>query len=113
MAPLRQHSASLTRATAALASARFAPDIDDSLHQRLESVVAEESHALSEEIEKLSQLIEAMQQQGERLVPLWSNDLWQSLNERLAERTIRIIPIGMPAWFKGDAPGLQDRKRAV
>ena len=106
MAPLRQHSASLTSATAALASARFAPAIDDSLRQRLEAVVAEESHALSQEIEKLSQLIEAMQQQGERLVPLWSNDLWQSLNERLAERTIRVIPIGIPAWFKGDAPSL-------
>src|SRR5690554_805671 len=106
MAPLRQHSASLTSATAALASARFAPAIDDSLRQRLEAVVAEESHALSEEIEKLSQLIEAMQQQGERLVPLWSNDLWQSLNERLAEHNIRVVPIGMPAWLKGDAPGL-------
>ena len=104
--PLRRHSASLTSASEALNSARLAPNIDDSLRQRLESVIDEESHALSSEIEKLSQQIETMQQQGERLVPLWSNDLWKSLNERLAERAIRVVPIGMPAWFKGDGPGL-------
>lgn len=104
--PLRRHSASLTSASEALESARLASHPDDSLRQRLESVISEESQALSGEIEKLSELIETMQQQGERLVPVWSNDLWQSLNERLAERALHVLPIGMPAWFKGDGPAL-------
>jgi DNA polymerase III subunit epsilon len=47
-----------------------------------------------------------MQHEGERLVPLWSNDLWEALNERLAMRHCRVVPIGMPAWLKGDATAL-------
>lgn len=69
-------------------------------------MIDEESRALSQGIEQLGKLIEDMQQQGERLVPLWSNDLWQSLNERLKDNPVEVQPIGMPAWFKGDAPAL-------
>ncbi|QTP59442.1 DNA polymerase III subunit epsilon [Billgrantia antri] len=106
MGPLRRHGASLASAAEALGSVRHARHIDDTLRQRLEAVIDEESHALGNEIENLGRLIEDMQQQGERLVPLWSNDLWQSLNERLGDRSIEVLPIGMPAWFKGDAPAL-------
>jgi DNA polymerase III subunit epsilon len=106
VAPLRRHSASLASAAEALSSARHARHVDDSLRQRLETVIGEECNALGSEIENLGRLIEDMQQQGERLVPLWSNDLWQSLNERLAENPINVVPIGMPAWLKGDAPTL-------
>ncbi|NIC04251.1 3'-5' exonuclease [Billgrantia bachuensis] len=106
MAPLRRHGASLASAAEALGSVRLARHIDDTLRRRLEAVIDEESRALGDEIEKLGRLIEDMQQQGERLVPLWSNDLWQSLNERLDDTPIEVLPIGMPAWFKGDAPAL-------
>lgn len=106
MGPLRRHGASLASAAEALGSVRHARHIDDTLRQRLEAVIDEESRALGNEIENLGRLIEDMQQQGERLVPLWSNDLWQSLNERLGDRSIEVLPIGMPAWFKGDAPAL-------
>ncbi len=37
-------------------------------------------------------------------MPLWSNDLWAALDERLTTPTI--TPVGMPAWLKGDAPVL-------
>lgn len=103
---LRRHGASLSSAAEALGSVRHAKHIDDTLQRRLEAVIGEESLALGEEIERFGQLLEDMQQQGERLVPLWSNDLWRSLNERLANRRIAVTPIGMPAWFKGDAPAL-------
>ncbi|MCE8014892.1 DNA polymerase III subunit epsilon [Halomonas sp. MCCC 1A17488] len=106
MAPLRRHGASLASAAEALGSVRHARHIDDTLRRRLEAVIDEESRALGSEIENLGRLIEDMQQQGERLVPLWSNDLWQSLNERLGDSPIEVLPIGMPAWFKGDAPAL-------
>ncbi|MGQ4880080.1 exonuclease domain-containing protein [Billgrantia sp. LNSP4103-1] len=106
IAPLRQHGANLASAAEALSSVRHARHIDDTLRQRLEAVIEEESHALGNEIEGLGSLIEDMQQQGERLAPLWSNDLWRSLNERLADSHIEVLPIGMPAWFKGDAPAL-------
>ncbi|MFQ3787638.1 exonuclease domain-containing protein [Halomonas sp. A29] len=106
MAPLRRHGASLASAAEALVSVRHARHIDDTLRLRLEAVIDEESRALGNEIEQLGRLIEDMQQQGERLVPLWSNDLWQSLNERLADNPLEVLPIGMPAWFKGDAPAL-------
>ncbi|MGR2737404.1 exonuclease domain-containing protein [Billgrantia sp. Q4P2] len=106
MAPLRRHGASLASAAEALISVRHARHIDNTLRLRLEAVIDEESRALGSEIENLGRLIEDMQQQGERLVPLWSNDLWQSLNERLVDNSIEVLPIGMPAWFKGDAPAL-------
>ncbi|RCV90867.1 3'-5' exonuclease [Billgrantia montanilacus] len=104
--PLRRHGASLSSAAEALSSARHAGRLDDDLRDRLESVIDEESQALGQGIESLGKLIEDMQQQGERLVPLWSNDLWQSLNERLGDDPLEVLPIGMPAWFKGDAPAL-------
>lgn len=104
--PLRGHGASLSSAAEALSSARHAGRLDDTLRTRLESVIDEESQALGQGIESLGKLIEDMQQQGERLVPLWSNDLWQSLNERLGDDPLEVLPIGMPAWFKGDAPAL-------
>ena len=104
--PLRRHGASLSSAAEALSSARHAGRLDDVLRDRLESVIDEESQALGQGIESLGKLIEDMQQQGERLVPLWSNDLWQSLNERLSDDPLEVLPIGMPAWFKGDAPAL-------
>ncbi|MGR4067975.1 exonuclease domain-containing protein [Billgrantia sp. C5P2] len=106
MGPLRRHGASLASAAEALGSVRHARHIDDTLRRRLEAVIDEESRALGSEIENLGRLIEDMQRQGERLVPLWSNDLWQSLNERLGDNSIEVLPIGMPAWFKGDAPAL-------
>lgn len=104
--PLRRHGASLSSAAEALGSARHAGRGDDALRARLETVIEEESRALGQALEGLGRLIEDMQQQGERLVPLWSNDLWQSLNERLGDDPLQVVPIGMPAWFKGDAPAL-------
>ncbi|PMR74110.1 3'-5' exonuclease [Billgrantia endophytica] len=104
--PLRRHGASLSSAAEALSSARHAGRLDDRLRDRLEAVIDEESRLLGQGIESLGTLIEDMQQQGERLVPLWSNDLWQSLNERLRDNSVMVLPIGMPAWFKGDAPAL-------
>ncbi|MDI5936386.1 exonuclease domain-containing protein [Halomonas kalidii] len=102
---LRRHSASLTSAADALTSLR--PDGESSeLRQRLETVVEEESLALGRDIERMGALIEDMQRQGERLVPLWSNDLWDALNERHAGDGRRVVPIGMPAWLKGDATAL-------
>ncbi|RDB42031.1 DNA polymerase III subunit epsilon [Halomonas sp. DQ26W] len=106
LTPLRRHGASLSSAAETLSSARLAGRLDDTLRDRLESVIGEESQALGQGIESLGKLIEDMQQQGERLVPLWSNDLWQSLNERLGDEPLEVLPIGMPAWFKGDAPAL-------
>lgn len=103
---LRQHGASLNSAAEALASARQADRGDNALRARLEAVIEEESGQLGQQIERLGQLIEDMQRQGERLVPLWSNDLWESLNERLSDSPVEVLPIGMPAWFRGDAPAL-------
>ena len=37
---------------------------------------------------------------------MWSNDFWQALDERLDPERRLITPVGMPAWFKGDAPAL-------
>ncbi|WP_163559508.1 3'-5' exonuclease [Halomonas sp. NO4] len=103
---LRRHGASLGSAAEALGRTRQPDQEDDGLRRRLEAVIDEESRELSQTIDRLGRLIEDMQQQGERLVPLWSNDLWQSLNERLADSPLEVVPIGMPAWFRGDAPAL-------
>lgn len=99
---LRRHSASLTSAADALSSMRGA---SGELRQRLEGVIDEESRSLGQDIEHLAALVERMQHEGERLVPLWSNDLWEALNER-RHCPIKVIPVGMPAWLKGDATAL-------
>ena len=96
---LRRHSASLTSAADALTSLGGAAG---EMRQRLEKVIDEESQSLGEDIEQLAALVEQMQHEGERLVPLWSNDLWEALNERRAGQ-VTVVPVGMPAWFKGDA----------
>ncbi|SEL46727.1 exonuclease domain-containing protein [Halomonas daqiaonensis] len=102
---LRRHSASLTSAADALVGVR-----DDAaageLGQRLEAVIDEESRALAAQLERMGRLMEDMHREGERLVPLWSNDLWSALNERQDNASLHITPIGMPAWLKGDAPAL-------
>ena len=99
---LRRHSASLTSAADALSSLGNA---SGEMRQRLERVIDEESQSLGQDIEQLAALMEQMQHEGERLVPLWSNDLWQALNER-RNGQVTVVPVGMPAWFKGDATAL-------
>ena len=100
---LRRHSASLTSAADALTSLGGATG---EMRQRLEKVIDEESQSLGQDIEQVGTLLERMQQEGERLVPLWSNDLWEALNERNGDTACRVVPVGMPAWFKGDATAL-------
>ncbi len=100
---LRRHSASLTSAADALPALGGA---SGEMRGRLERVVDEESHALGQDIEELASLMERMQHEGERLVPLWSNDLWNALNERRGGEAPEVVPVGMPAWFKGDATAL-------
>ncbi|MBS9402393.1 3'-5' exonuclease [Halomonas sp. TRM85114] len=102
---LRRHSAGLSSSADALTHLHHG-SASSELQQRLERVVAEESQALGEGIERLSKLIDEMQRHGERLAPLWSNDLWNALNEYHACEGRRVVPIGMPAWLKGDATGL-------
>ncbi|MFP4138893.1 MAG: DNA polymerase III subunit epsilon, partial [Halomonas sp.] len=99
---LRRHGASLTSAADALSAL---PEGESEMRRRLEGVIEEESQALGRDIERLAGLVERMQQEGARLVPLWSNDLWASLNERLPP-VQRVTAVGMPAWFKGDAIAL-------
>ncbi|WP_372610451.1 PAS domain-containing protein, partial [Halomonas sp.] len=102
---LRRHSASLTSAADALS--RLPRELESGeMRERLERIIEEESQALGQDIERMGRLFDEMQRQGERLAPLWSNDLWDALNERYAEESLRVIPIGMPAWFKGDATAL-------
>ncbi|GHE22873.1 3'-5' exonuclease [Halomonas urumqiensis] len=102
---LRRHTASLTTATDALTSLSYTGD-SAAMRKRLEQVVGDESHALGLSIERLGTLLELMQHEGERLVPLWSNDLWAALDERTGDTACRVQPVGMPAWFKGDAIAL-------
>ncbi|MBZ5487969.1 DNA polymerase III subunit epsilon [Halomonas aquamarina] len=106
LAPLRQHTASLTCAIEALGQIRKQDGKADALLQRLEQVAGEESRALGVTVACVGQLVESLQQQGERLVPLWSNDFWQMLDDYLDPAHQLITPIGLPAWFKGDAPAL-------
>ncbi|QFU01931.1 DNA polymerase III subunit epsilon [Halomonas sp. THAF5a] len=103
--PLRRHSASLCSAADALIGVR-ADAPTDALGQRLEAVIDEEGRALAHQLEQMGRVMEEMHRQGERLVPLWSNDLWASLAARHARRDVEITPIGMPAWLKADAPAL-------
>jgi len=107
LTPLRQHTASLTSAADALTQLRHQNDADTSLlRQRFERVIHEEGITLGENVAKIGQLLDDLQHQGERLTPMWSNDFWQALDERLDPEHRLITPVGMPAWFKGDAPAL-------
>lgn len=76
------------------------------LTDRLAGIIDEEGQGLGQSIDRLGESLEALQRQGERLAPLWSNDLWQALNDHLAGSPLALTPIGMPAWFKADAPAL-------
>lgn len=106
LTPLRQHTASLTSAADALIQLRQRDDVSDSLRERLERVIQEEGATLGDSVARVGALLDDMQHQGERLTPMWSNDFWQALDERLDPEHRLITPIGMPAWFKGDAPAL-------
>ncbi|SES28660.1 DNA polymerase-3 subunit epsilon [Vreelandella subterranea] len=107
LTPLRQHTASLTSAADALIQLRHQDDVDTSaLRQRFERVIQEEGATLGDNVARIGQLLDDMQHQGERLTPMWSNDFWQALDERLDPEHRLITPVGMPAWFKGDAPAL-------
>ncbi|WP_311063978.1 3'-5' exonuclease [Halomonas sp. DWK9] len=102
---LRQHSASLSSAADALQ--QLSPSSQSiELRARLEHVVHDESHALNKYVAEVGTLLDDLQYHGERLRPIWSNDFWQSLDERLDPAHRLITPIGVPAWFKGDAPAL-------
>jgi DNA polymerase-3 subunit epsilon len=107
LTPLRQHTASLTSAADALIQLRHQNNASTSLlRQRFERVIQEEGVSLGDNVAKIGQLLDDMQHQGERLTPMWSNDFWQALDERLDPEHRLITPVGMPAWFKGDAPAL-------
>ncbi|MFB9867835.1 3'-5' exonuclease [Vreelandella sulfidaeris] len=105
--PLRQHSASLICAADALSQLRPQSNANnDLLRQRLERMIQEEGAILGDNVARIGSLLDDMQQQGERLTPLWSNDFWQALDERLDPEHRLITPVGVPTWFKGDAPAL-------
>lgn len=106
LTPLRQHTASLISAADALIQLRQQSDSSSELCERLEGVIQSEGNTLSDNVARIGQLLDDMQHQGERLSPMWSNDFWQALDERLDPQHRLITPIGMPAWFKGDAPAL-------
>ena len=106
LTPLRQHTASLISAADALIQLRQQGDTSAALCERLEGVIQSEGTTLGENVARVGQLLDDMQHQGERLSPMWSNDFWQALDERLDPAHRLITPIGMPAWFKGDAPAL-------
>ncbi|GAA0631410.1 exonuclease domain-containing protein [Halomonas beimenensis] len=108
---LRRHGAGLTSAADALS--HLPRDGAGELQRRLERVVDEEGRSLADHLERLGETVEALQRQAERLAPLWSNDLWAALAERLPEGGPTITPIGMPAWFKGDAPALLEVLQAL
>lgn len=99
---LRRHGANLTSVTDALS--QLPTDGPPALRQRLEAAINEESQALTEQLAGLGSCLDELNAQGDRLLPLWSNDLWAALDER-HEQT-KVIPVGLPGWFKGDAPAL-------
>ncbi len=103
---LRQHTASLTSAADALIQLRHNGTDNPTLRQRFEHVIQEEGVTLGNTVAQIGQLLDDLQHQGERLTPMWSNDFWQALDERLDPAHRLITPVGMPAWFKGDAPAL-------
>ncbi|WNK19008.1 exonuclease domain-containing protein [Halomonas piscis] len=100
---LRRRAASLAGAADALKALGTA---DSPLRQRLAGAIDEDGPALSDSIARLGRLVDDMQRQGEQLSPIWSNDFWQALDERLDPSRRLITPVGMPSWFKGDAPAL-------
>ncbi|MDR5866025.1 3'-5' exonuclease [Halomonas koreensis] len=108
---LRRHGAGLTSAADALS--HLPGEGAGELHRRLEGVIDEEGRALAERLERLGETVEALQRQAERLAPLWSNDLWAALGERLADGGPEITPVGMPAWLKADAPALLEVLQAL
>ncbi|MGO2133171.1 MAG: 3'-5' exonuclease [Halomonas sp.] len=99
---LRRHGANLTSVADALS--QLPADGPAALRQRLDTAMSEESHALTEHLANLGSCLDELNAQGERLLPLWSNDLWAALDER--HQQTRVIPVGLPGWFKGDAPAL-------
>lgn len=106
LAELRRQAASVTSAADVLKTLSPSSTDAHALRKRLESVMEEDGLALGHSITHMGQLIDDMQRQGEQLTPIWSNDFWQALDERLDPSRRLITPIGMPAWFKGDAPAL-------
>lgn len=100
---LRRRAASLAGAADALKALGTA---DSPLRQRLGGAIDEDGPALGESIARLGHLVDDMQREGEQLSPIWSNDFWQALDERLDPARRLITPLGMPSWFKGDAPAL-------
>lgn len=104
---LRRHSASLSSAASVLIhQGKKSSEADTHFHRRLDTVIEEESLALNKHLEQLGALLDEMRREGDRLVPVWSNDLFQSLNARLYSTPIHLVPIGIPAWLKADAPAL-------
>ncbi|WP_458524660.1 exonuclease domain-containing protein [Onishia taeanensis] len=114
---VRRHGAGLSSAAEALTQVRPAARTSERatghegeqqtpLNARLAAVIAEEGAGLGRAIDRLGDAVEALQRQGGRLAPLWSNDLWQALNDHLTRSPLALTPIGMPAWFKADAPAL-------
>ncbi|GAA3909246.1 exonuclease domain-containing protein [Halomonas cibimaris] len=101
---LRRRAAGLTGAADALKELGGLEA--DTLRQRLARAIDEDGPALGESIARLSRLVDDMQRQGEQLSPIWSNDFWQALDEQLDPAQRLITPVGMPAWFQGDAPAL-------
>ena len=103
--PLRQHAANLSSAADALRQLSCS-QTSPALRTRFEHVLHDESQALNQRVAEIGALLDDLQYHGERLRPIWSNDFWQSLDERLDPAQRLITPIGVPAWFKGDAPAL-------
>lgn len=102
---LRRHSAGLSSAAEALIHLSPTPE-HAPLRQRLEQAIDEEGQRLGTGISELGVLLQDLQRQGERMMPLWSNDLFRALNERLDGASLTTLPIGTPAWLKADAPAL-------
>jgi len=106
LAELRRQSASVTSAAEVLKTLGASDAESSTLRARLENAIDEDGLALGHSIAHMGRLIDDMQRQGEQLTPIWSNDFWQALDERLDPSRRLITPIGMPAWFNGDAPAL-------
>lgn len=106
LAELRRQAASVTSAADVLKTLSSSNADATALRERLESAIDEDGLALGHSIAHMGRLIDDMQRQGEQLTPIWSNDFWQALDERLDPSRRLITPVGMPAWFRGDAPAL-------
>ncbi|WP_027966650.1 PolC-type DNA polymerase III [Halomonas halocynthiae] len=99
---LRRNAANLTSVTDALG--QLPPESPAALRKRMDNAISEESLALTEHLASLGNCLDELNVQGERLIPLWSNDLWEALDER--HQKTKVTPVGLPGWFKGDAPAL-------